>query len=390
MHEAVVSLIGRDRPVELPVWRSFWDQLHAGGLRRGEATALLASLSTRMPDRVTLQAFLDSLAERRPARPADVFAGAVNIVGTGGGPRTFNVSTAAAFVAAAMGVRVVKTGSRAYTSSCGSLDLLERLGIAPTTSYEQTRDTLERCGVAFAGYFVYPAEIALLARAVAPLDLRRLGSFINTLGPFLADMPVRAQVTGVSRPQATSGSGEIRCGSAAPQRGAGNCATSHNGPAAERRPIAAQPAERLAGLRQAAGHVSRATGRTVWLADNDAGADELLAFTANRVRSYEDGAEDEFTLSPGALGLGSGSLADLTRPEEAGVQQATDLFLEVLAGHGTPAATQTVCLNAAALAVAGRMTGDWHEALRAAHATVHDGTALSLIDRLRTREPAHA
>ncbi|MEV6174997.1 hypothetical protein AB0L99_43235 [Streptomyces sp. NPDC051954] len=385
MHEAVVSLIGRDRPVEPAVWRSFWDQLHSGDLRRGEATALLASLSTRMPDRLTLQAFLHSLAERRPARPADTFPGAVNIVGTGGGPRTFNISTAAAFVAAAMGVRVVKTGSRAYTGTCGSLDLLERLGIAPTTSYEQTQDTLERHGVAFAGYFVYPAEIALLARAVAPLDLRRLGSFVNTLGPFLADMPVRAQVTGVSH------------GSAAPQRGAGlypyaappRGATSHNGPAAERRHIAAQPAERLAGLRQAAEHVSRATGRTVWLADNDAGADELLAFTANRVRCYEDGAEDEFTLTPDALGLGSGSLADLARPEEAGVQEAADLFLEVLSGHGTPAATQTVCLNAAALAVAGRLTGDWHEALRAAHATVHDGSALSLLDRLRTREAAH-
>jgi len=221
MHEAVVALIGRDRPVQLPVWRSFWDQLHAGELRRGEATALLASLSTRMPDPLTLCAFLDSLAERRPARPADAFSDAVNIVGTGGGPRTFNISTAAAFVAAAMGVRVVKTGSRAYTGSCGSLDLLERLGIAATTSYEQTRDTLGRCGVAFAGYFVYPAEIALLARAVVPLDMRRLGSIVNTLGPLLADAPVRAQVTGVSRPEA------------------------------------------LEGLRQAAAHVSRATGRTV-------------------------------------------------------------------------------------------------------------------------------
>jgi anthranilate phosphoribosyltransferase len=348
MHEAVVSLIGRDRPVELPVWRSFWDQLHAGGLRRGEATALLASLSTRMPDRITLCAFLDSLAERRPRHPARTFPDAVNIVGTGGGPRTFNISTAAAFVAAAMGVRVVKTGSRAYTSGCGSLDLLQRLGITATRSYEQTRQSLERHGIAFAGGFVYPAEIALLARAVIPLDMRLVGSFVNTLGPFLADMPVRAQVTGVSRREA------------------------------------------LEGLRYAAGHVSRATGRTVWLADNDAGADELLAFTVNRVRSYEGGADDEFTLSPAALGLGSGQLADLLRADNDDVPAATDLFLEVLAGRGTEAATQTVCLNAAALAVAGRVTGDWHEAVRAAHATLHDGSALALVDQLRTREAAHA
>lgn len=347
MHEAVVSLIGRDRPVELPVWRSFWDDLHTGGLHRGEATALLASLSTRMPDRVTLGALLESLAERRPARPAEAFAGAVNIVGTGGGPPTFNISTAAAFVAAAMGVRVVKTGSRAWTSGCGSLDLLQRLGIVPATSYEHAQDTLERHGIAFAGTFVYPAEIALLGRAVVPLDMRRLGLFFNTLGPFLADMPVRAQVTGVSRPEA------------------------------------------LQALRYAAEHVSRATGRTVWLADNAVGADELLAFTVNRVRAYELGGEDEFTLSPGALGLGAGRAADLA-PAGDGVRGAADLFVDVLSGRGGPAATQTVCLNAAALAVAGRLTGDWHQALRAAHATLHDGSALALVDRLRTREAAHA
>ncbi|MFF0885094.1 anthranilate phosphoribosyltransferase [Streptomyces sp. NPDC003456] len=347
MHEAVVSLIGRDRPVELPVWRSFWDDLHTGDLRRGEATALLASLSTRMPERATLVALLDSLAERRPARPADAFAGAVNIVGTGGGPRTFNISTAAAFVAAAMGVRVVKTGSRAWTSGCGSLDLLQELGIEPATSYEHAQEALRRHGIAFAGTFVYPAEIALLARAVVPLDLRRLGPVVNTLGPFLADVPVRAQVTGVSRPEA------------------------------------------LRMLRHAAEHVSRATGRTVWLADNDAGADELLAFTVNRVLAYESGGEEEFTLSPGALGLGAGRMADLA-PAKAGVRGAADLFTDVLSGRGGPAATQTVCLNAAGLAVAGRLTGDWHEALRAAHATLHDGSALALVDRLRTREAAHA
>lgn len=219
MHEAVVSLINRDRPVELPVWRSFWDRVHAGGLLRGEAAALLASLSTRMPGRVTLHGLLESLGERRPPRPARAFAGAVNIVGTGGGPATFNISTAAAFVAATMGVPVVKTGSRAYTSRFGSIDLLARLGITPTTSYEHTQDVLERCGIAFAGFFVYPQEVTLLARAVVPLDMRRLGSFINTLGPFLADIPVRAQVTGVSRPRHLEGCGTPPSTSRAPPAG---------------------------------------------------------------------------------------------------------------------------------------------------------------------------
>ncbi|GAA3487762.1 hypothetical protein [Streptomyces cremeus] len=345
MHEAVVSLIGRV-PVELPVWRSFWDRLHSGGLLRGEAAALLASLSTEMPGRETLHALLASLDERRTPAPAGDFTGAVNIVGTGGGLATFNISTAAALVAAATGVPVVKTGSRAYTSRCGSLDLLTRLGITPTTSHAQTHAVLEHCGIAFAGLFVYPPEIALLARAVAPLDLRALGPFVNTLGPFLAGTPTGAQVTGVARPR------------------------------------------HLEGLGHAAAYASRA-GRTVWLAVNDAGADELLAFTANTVHAYEDGAHTEFTLSPRPLGLGGGGPADLAVPD-GGVEGSAALFLEVLAGRGNATAHRTVCLNAAALAVAGRRTGDWHQALAAADDALRSGAALDRLERLRSLEAAHA
>ncbi|MEU6479757.1 hypothetical protein ABZ858_23245 [Streptomyces sp. NPDC047017] len=345
MHEAVVSLIGR-APVELPVWRSFWDRLHCGGLLRGEAAALLASLSTEMPGRATLHALLESLDERRPPVPAGAFDGAVNIVGTGGGPATFNISTAAALVAAAMGVPVVKTGSRAYTSRVGSLDLLTRLGITPTTSFAQTRTVLEHCGIAFAGLFVYPREIALLARAAAPLDLRVLAPFVNALGPFLAGVPTGAQVTGVSRPR------------------------------------------HLEGLGHAAAYASR-TGRTVWLAVNDAGADELLGFCANTVHVHGRGGAGEFTLAPGPLGLGAGRLADLAVPA-GGVEHSAALFLDVLAGRGNAAAHQTVCLNAAALAVAGRLTGDWHRALAAADAALRDGAVLARLERLRSLEAAHA
>ncbi|MDQ1016531.1 anthranilate phosphoribosyltransferase [Streptomyces afghaniensis] len=342
MHDAVAALIGQDRPVDLPVWRSFWDRLHDGGLQRGETVALLASLSTRMPDRVTLTALLDSLAERRPAgRPGDLGA-AVNIVGTGGGPGTFNISTAAALVAAAMGVRVVKTGSRAYTGRLGSVDLLERLGVPLVSSYEETHDFLERHGIAFAGAFVYPAELALLSRSVLPLDVRKLGRFVNALGPLLADMPVAAQLTGVADARLTNG------------------------------------------LRQATAHVARGSGRSVWLCVNDVGADELLGFVPNRVYAYEGAAEDEFVLDPARLGLCSGSLEEL-RPRG----DAVTFFREVLSGRGAPAAAETVCLNAAALAVAGRLTGDWRAALDAARDALCGGRALDLLTRLRAGVSAH-
>ncbi len=262
----------------------------------------------------------------------------MNIVGTGGGPATLNLSTAAAFVAAAAGTPVVKSGSRAYTSRLGSVDLLHRLGITPASSHEEAHETLERFGLAFTGTHVYPAEIALLARSVLPLDFRPLGRFVNTFGPFLADVPADAQLTGVS------------------------------------------DARLLTGVRQAAEHVSRRTGRAVWLCTNDLGADELLGFTPNLVRTYEDGAEDDFVLAPAVFGLRRGTLADLA----PGTDPVAG-FRALLAGDGHPAAEDTVCLNAAALAVAARVTGDWHEAVRAARTAIGDGSALALVDRLRSR-----
>ncbi|MEU9144391.1 hypothetical protein [Streptomyces sp. NPDC048349] len=359
MHEAVAALIGQDRPVDLPAWRSFWDALHERGarpehgthpergLRRGEAVALLASLSTTMPGRTTLTALLDSLAERRPGGAAGApgaFDGAVDITGTGGGPRTFDTATAAALVAAAMGTPVVKTGLPAYASPTAPAGLPELLGIPLSRSYEETHAMLEDCGIAFAGSFVYPAELALLARAVLPLDIRGLGRCFHALGPFLADVPVSAQVTGFC----------------------------------DARPAPA--------LRTAAAHTARATGRRVWLAGNDLGTEGLAGCATNRVYVHEAGGEDEFTLDPVPLGLRPGTLEGL-RPRGA---DPVAHVRAVLGGEGTREAEDTVCLGAAALAVAGHTTGDWHGALAAARAVIHDGGALALLERLRTRTAVHA
>jgi anthranilate phosphoribosyltransferase len=341
MHDAVAALLAR-QPVDAPTWGSFWDGLAERGLERGETVALLASLATTLPDQDSLAALLRSLDERRPAVPGRLggaaggaAGGAVNVVGTGGGPPTFNVSTAAAFVAAAAGVPVVKTGSRAYTGAFGSIDLLEALGVPLTGSYDQTADALDRFGVAFAGPFVYPRELALLARSIVPLGMRAFGRFLNALGPLLAAVPVSAQVTGVSNRSL------------------------------------------LPTLRALAASVD---DRTIWLCTNEHGADELLGFVENAV-AVNDGTEH--VLTPGRVAADTGDLDDL-RPVPA--DRLVDHFLEVVSGNGG-VATETVCLNAAALAVAGQHATDWATAMAAAREAVRSGTARRLVDRLRAEPP---
>lgn len=331
MTELLDALINRKSPVEAEQCRAFWDRLARKQLHPGEAAALLACLSTDMPPAHTAEIFVRSLDERRP-EPSHRFPGAVNIVGTGGGPRTFNISTAAAFVAAAMGIPVVKTGSRSYTSRAGSFDLLDRLGIPLTTSYQQTGELLDRYNIACAGYFVYPVELTALARAVAPLRMATLGRFINTIGPFLAAMPVSAQLTGVSE---------------------------HSHLTVLQR-LAAQQAP-----------------KRVWLCTNDLGADELLSVTDNLIH---DGSARQFTIHPATLGLGGGTLTDL----QGAVDGTTTVahFLDVLGGQGPPAAVATVCLNAAALAMAAG-AADWTSAASMAREAVESGAAMQLVHRIR-------
>lgn len=331
MHDAITALLGA-RGVELATWRSFWDRLEDGGAERGEALALLSSLATRLPDHGTLRALLTSFDERRPPMP-DPWPGSVNIVGTGGGPKTFNVSTAAAFVAAATGVPVVKTGSRAYASRFGSIDLLERLGVPLMKSYADTEQALDRFGIAFVGQFVYPAMLARLARTILPTSMRSFGRALNALGPFLAAVPVTAQVTGVS---------------------------------------ASAP---LPELRRLAESV---TDRTIWLCTNDEGADELFGFAGNLVYTNDGG---QIELPAGKYTAGTGTVADLAGASDP--DALIEHFLAVLGGEAGEVATETVCLNAAALAVASGHSNDWEPAVGAARDAVHGGAARRLVDRVR-------
>lgn len=340
MHEVITDLLNRRPVTRAEDWRSLWGRLGTGELDRAETAALLGSLATRVPDAATLRALLDSFSGPAPASAGQRWPETVNTVGTGGGPATFNVSTAAAFVAAAMGARVVKTGSRAYTSRLGSVDLLERLGIRLTGSTAETADAVDRDGIAFAGPFVYPAELTGLARSMAPVALRPFGRFLNAVGPFLAELPVAAQVTGVS---------------------------------------AAMP---LPELRRLAEGVD---DRLIWLCTNDLGADELLGFCDNTVytnRSGPAGGGSELRLRRGELLPERGGIEDLAPPYPDG---AADYFHDVLGGRGGAAATDTVCLNAAAMAVAAGTAADWRQGLDSARDAVAGGAALEVLERLRRR-----
>lgn len=120
----------------------------------------------------------------------------IDTCGTGGGAfSTFNVSTAAAFVAVAAGAKVAKHGNRSYTSQCGSADVLEALGIPIFLEADGASRMLAACGFAFLFAPLYHPAM----KFVAPVR-KELGTptIMNIVGPLANPAGVKRQLLGVA------------------------------------------------------------------------------------------------------------------------------------------------------------------------------------------------
>ncbi len=324
----------QDRHAEDPVfWEDFWRIIDVGSITSAQTAQFLHELCEAPPQASVLQACLQSLGAFEPSE-TEPMLGAVNVVGTGGGPSTFNITTASAFVAAEMGARVIKTGSRAYKSRRGSVDMLEQLGIRMSASHSDIAQSVERFGLAFAGPHVYPEQLRQLARHLYPTDLKRFGNFLNAIGPFIARVPVRAQVTGVSD-------------------------------------------QRLVAELQSFLHAF--THRRVWLLHNELDIDELVSGVDNEVL-VGPSSDANIRVPAGELRW-NGEFAEAL--ESRATSGAVAHFQSVLAGEATEAETQTVALNAAVAALAAECETSLEEARDHALRVLESGAALVRLNEMR-------
>jgi anthranilate phosphoribosyltransferase len=269
---------------------------------------------------------------RRVALPAG--APVADTAGTGGGTiSTFNVSTAAAFVAVAAGARVAKHGNRSFTSRCGSADVLEALGVDLARAGERAPYLIERIGMAF----LFAPGFHPAMRHVAPVR-RELGvrTIMNLVGPLVNPAGVRHQVVGVAD--------------------------------RDRAPVVADALRRLGAEHALVVHAT-------------AGMDEISPDGETHVWEVRGGRTRTWVLDPARYDLDRPDLAALRGEDPSGnAARITRLFARAADDPEGRAAT---ILNAGAAVYVAGQAASLGEGLRAAGEALDSGRAAAVLAALR-------
>ena len=172
-------------------------QLMSGDTTDAQIGGLLVAL--RMKGETTAEIAGAAEVMRELATPVVVSEeNLVDLVGTGGdGANLFNVSTASSFVAAAAGARVAKHGNRSVSSTCGSSDVLEQLGVPLDLNPEQVARAVDAVGI---GFMFAPAHHSAMRHAIGPRRELGMRTMFNILGPLTNPAHVKRQVIGVFSP----------------------------------------------------------------------------------------------------------------------------------------------------------------------------------------------
>jgi anthranilate phosphoribosyltransferase len=305
---------------------------------RGEATptqmaAFLMGLRVRGETAETVAGAARALRRAMVTLQADDPQSLVDTCGTGGGSvRTFNISTAAALVAAGAGVRIAKHGNRSFTSSCGSADVLEELGIPMDVPVATMEEALREAGIVF----MFAPAMHPAMRHVGPVRRElAIPTVMNVVGPLANPASAGRQVVGVAD--------------------------------AARVPVLA-------------GALSRLGTTHALVVHGEPGLDEVSPLGPTHVVEIRGGDTAQWTLDPHAHGLAAGSPQELMG---ASREENARAILDVLSGGGSGGARAAVLLNAAAAVYVSGMVETFDGAVARARSSLESGEGMRALDRLR-------
>lgn len=311
--------------------RSAFEGIMTGAAHESEIGALLALLATRLPTVDELVGAATVMREKVDRLETGVDPDQLlDTAGTGGAPKTFNVSTAAAIVAAAAGVKVAKHGNRSRTGR-GSAEVLERLGVDVDAGRPAQLRCLESAGVAFCfAIHHHPA-----AKHAMPVR-KALGfpTIFNLLGPLTSPAGAGRQIMGVYD-------------------------------------------DRFVRL-VAETHARLGTVRALVFHSGD-GLDECSIGAPTHVADVSNGEVTEYEIDPATLGLRHATVESI---QVRDLDHAATLVLDLLQNRERGPALDMTLLNAAAAIVAAGVEDSFEQGIGRAREVIGSGAAAATLAAL--------
>jgi anthranilate phosphoribosyltransferase len=331
MKEAIATVMEK-RDLAPEEAAAVMDEIMTGQATQAQIGAFLAGLRMKGETPEEIAAFARVMREHAIRVSPEVTGTLVDTCGTGGdGSQTFNISTAAAFVAAGAGVQVVKHGNRGVSSRCGSADVLTALGVTigidPAAQAKIVRDT----GIIF---LFAPSHHPAMKHVMAARQDLGCRTVFNLLGPLANPAGADAQVLGVYAENLT-------------------------GPIAE--------VLHLLGISRA-------------MVVFGSGLDEITVTGETTITELDRGKMKNYIISPEQFGLARAARAELLGGDP---DENARIIRAVLAGK-KGAARDIVLMNAGAAIYVGGRAGTLAEGIRLAAVSIDSGKANGKLDALIT------
>jgi len=309
-----------------------------GIVMKGEATAvqlaaLLAALRATGETPDVVAGVVRALRSAMVSLSADDPDELVDTCGTGGGAvSTFNISTAAAIVAAGAGVRIAKHGNRSFTSRCGSADVLEALGVPIEVGVPTMEAALRDAGIVF----MYAPLMHPAMKHVGPVRRElAIPTVMNIVGPLANPARAGRQVVGVAD--------------------------------LERAPV-------LAGALSALGSVH------ALVVHGEPGLDEVSPLGPTHVVEVRNGSTGRWTIHPEDFGFKKVAQSDLAG---SAPKENARIIEKVLDGGGPKGARAAIVLNAAAAVYVSGRVRSYEEGVVAANQSLDTGRAKTVLANLK-------
>lgn len=255
----------------------------------------------------------------------------VDVVGTGGdGAKTFNVSTASAFVTSGAGITVAKHGNRAVSSKCGAADVLENLGVNLNIKSSDVERCVNEAGI---GFLFAPAFHGAMKYAAGPRKEIGIRSVFNLLGPLTNPAGATVLLLGVYDINLT---------------------------------------EKIALV------LNRLETREAFVVCGEGNMDEISLCGPTQISHVRGGSVNTFEITPGEFGLKCAELKDIEGGDAA---ENAQIIKDILDGKQGPK-RDMVLINASAAFVASGYAKDFREGVKLGEEIIDSGRAKTKLEEL--------